>query len=354
MVIRYTIGSDMKGALHYNLQKVREHQAKIVELRNIPGHLNEGNQDKLAAYFNMFTRRNMQAKKNVLHFSINFNPEDKVTESQISRLAEGLTEKINMRGQPALVVQHFDAAHPHFHLVTTNINEHGKRIEIPFIAYPLREYCEEQEIKHDWVRTGKNRTNEMSWNLRRIEKTRIEYPEENLARKISAIVDSTSRYKFTSLEQYNALLNHYNIKAIEINHGKKKGIMFSALKKGRSVGTPIRSKDLLYSKRFYSMFLKQMQYQEGVRKAENQNVNPFREGYSQPNVKLLGQNSTSAYLLDDQRKEIREVPTEWLPDPGSPSYPSRYSVPVSADYGSQEENRLKEKKKNKLKNINRL
>ena len=354
MVIRYTIGSDMKGALHYNLQKVREHQAKIIELRNIPGHLNEGNQDKLAAYFNMFTKRNMQAKKNVLHFSINFNPEDKVTESQISRLAEGLTEKINMRGQPALVVQHFDAAHPHFHLVTTNINEHGKRISDSFIAYPLREYCEEQEIKHDWVRTGKNRTNEMSWNLRRIEKTRIDYPEENLARKISAIVDSTSRYKFTSLEQYNALLNHYNIKAIEINHGKKKGIMFSALKNGRPVGTPIRSKDLLYSKGFYSRVHRQMESQGNVNKKELNNVNPFREESRHSTFKLLGKSSTSAYLLDDQLKEIREVPSVWLPDPGSPSYPPKFSLPGSVDYGSQEENRLKEKKKRKLKNNHKL
>src|SRR5690242_6088470 len=37
-------------------------------------------------------------------------------------------DKIGFGNQPYLVYQHYDAAHPHIHIVTTNIQRDGKRI----------------------------------------------------------------------------------------------------------------------------------------------------------------------------------------------------------------------------------
>ncbi|MGI8583448.1 MAG: relaxase/mobilization nuclease domain-containing protein [Chitinophagaceae bacterium] len=40
-------------------------------------------------------------------------------------------DKIGFAEQPYLVYQHLDAGHPHIHIVTTNIQQSGKRISWP-------------------------------------------------------------------------------------------------------------------------------------------------------------------------------------------------------------------------------
>ena len=352
MVARYALGSQVSGALGYNLTKVRQQEARIIGTRNMPENLGALQETAMARYFELYTAGNQRAKMNCIHLSVNFSPKDQVTTQQMQTLAKGLLEAMKMSNQPALIVQHFDAGHPHFHLVTTNINAEGKRIEIPFLAHTLRAYSEEMERRHDWVGTGKNRVKKTHWEDRKKNMEPIKYPEQNLARRISTIVDITSHYRFSTLEQYNALLKKFNVKAIAIgeNKGERKGMMFSALRNGRAVGTPIRSKDLLYSKQFYSRVSGRMR-QEAHLLA--QRVGPeTRVGQGQimkANVELLGQKGGAVHYLDTEKKEVFTV---WQESGGgnrewNEQQRSRQRRAGAADYGSVSQNQLPKTRKKK-------
>ncbi len=49
---------------------------------------------------------------------------------KLKEVAETYMTKIGFAEQPYLVYSHHDAGHPHLHIVTTNIQNTGKRIEL--------------------------------------------------------------------------------------------------------------------------------------------------------------------------------------------------------------------------------
>ena len=71
---------------------------------------------------------NTRAKTNTLHISLNFHPSESLGREKLIRIASCYMDKIGFSHQPYLVYEHRDAGHPHIHIVTTSIQEAGKRI----------------------------------------------------------------------------------------------------------------------------------------------------------------------------------------------------------------------------------
>lgn len=65
-----------------------------------------------------------------VHISLNFHPGEKLTEETLKEIAHEYMERMGFGAQPYLVYQHFDAGHPHLHIVTTNIRRDGSRITL--------------------------------------------------------------------------------------------------------------------------------------------------------------------------------------------------------------------------------
>src|SRR5207237_5583995 len=76
------------------------------------------------------TMLNQQTKINSVHISLNFDPSEKLSRELLKEIADLYMIAIGFGEQPYLVYQHHDAGHPHLHIVTTNIKENGKRIEL--------------------------------------------------------------------------------------------------------------------------------------------------------------------------------------------------------------------------------
>src|SRR4028118_1493788 len=89
--------------------------------------------DKLNRFQNLI-ELNKTATTNTLHISLNFDPSEKFKREKITQIASAYMEKIGFGEQPYLVYEHRDAGHPHIHIVTTSIQENGKRIDT-FLSY---------------------------------------------------------------------------------------------------------------------------------------------------------------------------------------------------------------------------
>ena len=351
MVARYSLGTNISGALKYNLDKVQSQKGEVVANRNIPFGVMPENIDRAEAFFRINTEQNQRCKKNCLHISVNLSNDDDVSNQQMSQMAGQLMRTLKMSRHPAVVIRHYDAGHPHMHIVTTLIDDIGKRVPIAHLGYTLRGFCESEEIKHNLTKTGKNKAMSNAWG-KKVSLEPIRYPDSDLAKRISAVVDMTSRYKFSNTSEWNAILKKFNIKAIEIGpNGQKVGYMFTALSGNRSVGTPIKSRHLKYSKRLYSRVSKSMEREAAVRQNRAMAPKIYRQqdGYvALDPYEYLGKSSGTHYIVDNDNKEIWGVDEQSAT--GSDQQQdarSRIVNAQAADYGSVSENQSRKKKRKK-------
>src|ERR1700761_9485121 len=118
----------LSDVLYYNENKVK---IGVAELIHASGFLQEKEDlnvyDKLNR-FQKLNELNERVKKNTLHVSLNFHPEDQLSQDQLSQIADIYMAHIGYANQPYLVYQHFDSGHPHVHIVSSLIQPNGIRI----------------------------------------------------------------------------------------------------------------------------------------------------------------------------------------------------------------------------------
>lgn len=249
MVAKISTGKTMRGALHYNEQKVAAGTAKILSANQfgLAGH-GMSLSMKLAV-FNGYTTRNRKAKTNVVHISLNFHPKENLDENKLTRIAREYMRRIGFDAQPYLVYHHFDAAHPHLHIVSTNITHEGKRIPLHNIGRTLSEKAR-TEIEHEFglMKASEGITKEHSIPMTQI--CPLKYGRDGTKQGIAKVLHAVMQnYKFISIHQLNAVLRCYNVLAIEGSEGsamrKRGGLLYSVLdQKGKPVGVPLKASSL--------------------------------------------------------------------------------------------------------------
>ncbi|RAW01562.1 relaxase/mobilization nuclease domain-containing protein [Pseudochryseolinea flava] len=249
MVCKIRSGKNIKGALNYNENKVKEGVAECIGAANFVGEPQQLRFSDKLARFEQLIEKNARAKTNCVHISLNFDVTEKLTQNKVNEIATEYMEKIGFGDQPYLVYQHNDAAHPHLHIVTTNIQEEGKRISIHNLGKNQSEVARKEiEEKYGLVKARSTLKQNLDSNL-----NKPVYGKSETKKSIDNIVGEViKRYKFSSLTEFNAVLRQYNVMADRGREGmvmyEKNGLRFSLLdSKGNKVGVPIKA-SALYSK----------------------------------------------------------------------------------------------------------
>jgi type IV secretory pathway VirD2 relaxase len=202
MVAKVIIGKDIKGALNYNEHKVKTGAAECILANRFHGNAQDMDfQDKLSRLL-FFAEKNKKTKTNALHISLNFDYNEKISGDRLCKIASSYMEKIGFGDQPYLVYEHKDAAHPHIHIVTTNIRDDGKRIDIHNIGRNQSEQARKEiEKEFGLVRAESKKKNLMEF-VRPIDVQKAIYGKSETRRSISNIAGMVSRtYKYTSLPE---------------------------------------------------------------------------------------------------------------------------------------------------------
>lgn len=99
MVARITSGSSPAGALFYNKEKIDKERAYLLLCQNaLMTTPSDGRLDMIRAMetFQPYLDVNQRTKKMVFHVSLNPAPEDKLTDAQLSEIAQVYMEKWGM------------------------------------------------------------------------------------------------------------------------------------------------------------------------------------------------------------------------------------------------------------------
>src|ERR1700761_703559 len=144
MVAKIKTGRSVSGAINYNEHKVRVGKAELIlaqgYLKDPP---NLSFTDKLQRLTDL-TNRNERTLVNALHVSLNFAVSENLDKDVLQQIADEYMDGLGFGKQPYLVYQHYDAGHPHLHIVTTNIEPDGKRISFHLLANRASESARKQ------------------------------------------------------------------------------------------------------------------------------------------------------------------------------------------------------------------
>jgi hypothetical protein len=248
MVCKVRSGKSIKGALNYNENKVKEGVAECIGAVNFiaePKQLNF--YDKLLRFEDLI-EKNTRAMTNTVHISLNFDVSEKLNQNKLNDIAATYMDKIGFSDQPYLVYQHHDAAHPHLHIVTTNIQENGKRISIHNLGKNESEKARKEiEIQYGLVQ-AEFQSKSIDLGMCKLEKA--VYGKTETKKSINKIVRGViQQYKYTSLPEFNAILRQYNVVADRGKEGmrmyEKNGLVYSLLDdQGNKMGVPIKASAL--------------------------------------------------------------------------------------------------------------
>jgi hypothetical protein len=277
MVAKVNSGQNILGLLNYNENKVKAGVAECIHENQFGCNVEQlGFYDKLKT-FQSFITRNHRTTTKAVHISLNFDPSEKLNKDILNAIATQYMDKIGFGNQPYLVYQHFDAAHPHIHIVTTNIQRDGKRIILYNIGRNQSEKAR-KEIERDFglvKAEGRKRAESEIVNL--VDVKRAVYGKTETKRTISNAVRFVTRnYRFTSIPELNAALTQYNVMADTGKEGskmrEKKGLVYRLLdEQGNKVGVGIKASSI-YGKPTQAYLEKQFKLNEMLRRQHRQRL----------------------------------------------------------------------------------
>ncbi|MDR0873119.1 MAG: relaxase/mobilization nuclease domain-containing protein [Prevotellaceae bacterium] len=242
MVAKISSGNAIYATLAYNQNKVEDNHAKVIFSNKMLDPY-DGVYD-MAVCLRSFESRltaNQRTEKPILHISLNPDPKDKLTDEQLSSIAEEYMQKMGYEEQPYIVFKHEDIDRHHLHIVSVRVDSAGKKISDKFEHRRSMDVCRELEQKYGLIPADK-KTQKEGLPLKK-----VEYEKGDVKHQIANVIRSVARdYLFLSFKEYKALLTLYNIGVEEVRgeiKGKEyKGLIYSALNdKGEKVGNPFKS-----------------------------------------------------------------------------------------------------------------
>ncbi len=234
MVAKIKVGTSIYGALAYNSQKLDNNEAKILVTNKI--FLTTNKEFDLSSATRQFQQQIPQRcniKQPVIHISLNPHPDDKLTDEQLTNIAEEYMERLGYGNQPYIVFKHEDISRHHIHIVSLRVDSEGKKINDKFEFRRSKQITRDLEKKYGLHTAEKKQ--------RRIDTAppKVDTTKGDVKNQVESVIKYLSyRYNYLSFNEYRALLSLYNVTAEEVN----KGVIYSATDdKGNKIGNPFKS-----------------------------------------------------------------------------------------------------------------
>ena len=251
MVAKINYGTSLYGALLYNHEKVGKGTAEILSgNRIISDRLGGPSEDMRLTLlsFENYLLANRRTEKPVMHVSLSPSPEDRLTDGQLSELADKYMECMGYGDQPYIVYKHSDTHNVHLHIVSVCVDENGKRLNSSYEWRRSEAACRELEREYG-LRNAEAETRNPKAELKKVDASKGDVRHQ-VGNTLKAVLES---YRFQTFGEYSALLSTLNIEAKQVrgeyNGIPYTGIVYSATDdNGKVVSPPFKSSR--FGKRF--------------------------------------------------------------------------------------------------------
>ena len=207
MVAKISIGNSLYGALNYNGEKINKERGRVLDTNKIFND-GSGSVDIRRAYedFMRWIPTSSRTERPMMHISLNPHPDDRLSDTDFTRLAHEYMQMMGFADMPYLIVKHEDIDRHHVHIVALRVGTDGRCISDRNNFYKNKKVCRELEQKYG-LKVAKREKITPDMPIRKID------PDGDLKRQVANTVKMVGmRYKFQTLGEYNAILSLYNVK----------------------------------------------------------------------------------------------------------------------------------------------
>jgi hypothetical protein len=261
----------MHRIFNYNENKVKDGVAECIGAENFPLNADEMSLKIKLNFLLKRTELRKDVERKNIHISLNFDSsENNLGKEKIMQIARVYMDKIGFGEQPYLVYQHYDAGHPHIHIVTTNIEANGNRIDLHHLGIKKSEPARKEIEKMFGLVVADDHARKEAFRLKPVDVKKVIYGRTETKRAITNVLDAVlEKYKYTSLPELNAVLNLYNIMADRGSNQSKTfqsgGLFYRILgEDGNPVGVPIKA-SLIYNKPTLNFLQKKFETNKSTR-----------------------------------------------------------------------------------------
>src|SRR5580698_198805 len=245
---KITTSHSIARSILYNEQKV---ELRVAERLVAANFLKECPALKTEDIIQRFQRR-MELNDRVstnLHITLNFDPQDRIPAERMIPVMQLYMREIGFERQPWVGWGHYDAGHPHCHIVTTHVERDGDPIDLYKIGQNQSEKARQKiEAEFNLVTAEMKKGQRLDRGLVCQDfACRVEYGQEPLTRSISAVLEHVAeRFSYTTFDELNAVLRHYNVEAYRGQPGTRLyengGLLYRALdENGHYIGRPLKA-----------------------------------------------------------------------------------------------------------------
>jgi len=232
----------------YNEQKVKLGTAERIIFANFLKDVDSLTTEDIIRRF----ERRMELNDRVstcLHITLNFDPQDKDLKDRMAPIIGMFMKEIGFERQPYAAWGHYDAGHPHCHIVTTHVQANGDPIDLYNIGRNQSEKARQKieaefnlitaEMKKQQRLERRVPDKEYAW--------RVDYGKRPLTTSISEVLEHViEKFNYTSFDELNAILRHYNVEAYRGQPGTRlyesRGLLYRALDgDGHHIGRPLKA-----------------------------------------------------------------------------------------------------------------
>ena len=228
----------------YNGEKINKERGRLLDTNKI---YNDGsgtvNIHRAYEDFMRWIPTSSRTERPMMHISLNPHPDDKLSDTDFTRLAHEYMEKMGFADMPYMIYKHEDIERHHVHIVALRVGTDGRCISDRNNFYKNKKVCRELEQKYG-LKVAEREKITPDMPIKKID------PEGDIKRQVANTVKMVGmRYKFQTLGEYNAVLSLYNVRC-DMADGRVNGreyhglVYFATDADGNTIATPFKASRL--------------------------------------------------------------------------------------------------------------
>ena len=215
MIAKISSSANLAGALGYNFKKVVSGEASILLAEGL--YANPGGSytmEEVLSDMQAAIPKKCRTKNVVFHCSLNPHPDEKLSDEQLTQIAQEYMQTLGYGEQPYIVFKHNDIAREHIHIVSLRVDSLGRKINDKFENRRSKQITDHLERKYRLIPstpTKEQRTNSPA--------SREHLTSDNIRSEIAQTLRGIlTHYHFCSLGEFKAILGVYQLTIEEIKN----------------------------------------------------------------------------------------------------------------------------------------
>jgi len=215
MIAKISSSANLAGALGYNFKKVVSGDASVLLAEGLYANPGGGyTMEEVLSDMQAAIPKKCRTKNVVFHCSLNPHPDEKLSDEQLTQIAQEYMQTLGYGEQPYIVFKHNDIAREHIHIVSLRVNSAGEKINDKFENRRSKRITDLLERKYGLIPSTpskEQRTNAPA--------SQEHLPLDNIRSEMAQTLRGIlTHYHFCSLGEFKAILEAYQLTVEEVKN----------------------------------------------------------------------------------------------------------------------------------------